>query len=410
MILRAARYLKRNIIAYRKDIHVKKSLKQWQIKQYDSNRKIKVGFILQMPEVWDKESPVYDLMKQQEQFETYLIVVPSYDFNQEKLNAYGEERAFIYEKYPNDNMIEALDSDGKVIDIKKYAFDYVFYQRPYDYYLPTELRSETLVTYTKVCYIPYAYQGATVFTGGNTNKDFFRNVYMAFLDSEEMRDNLIAVFKKNHREKLQKFLYVGYPVFDTYLNMKETNDSNGILWTPRWSFDPKLGGSHFVDYKDSFLALRRNYPKNRIILRPHPLMFENVIKEGLMTSDEVCAYQQLLEDNNIMLDSNKIMDETVKDSKVLITDFSSIIITYFMTGKPIIYCPFETELNELYTNLMQGIYIANSWEEVDKYLAMIDSGEDVLYNTRRKIIDAKLKHLGGGSKNVIEAIINDFTQ
>lgn len=409
MIARVIRVLKSSIVSCFKDAEAKKNLRQWLLKTHSTERKIKVAFIIQMPEIWDKLSPVYDLMKKNEVFETILLVVPAFDFNAGKLcEHYGEEKEFVNEKYPLDNIIDTIDKDGKVIDIRKYGFDYVFYQRPYDHYLPKELQSESLVRFTKVCYVPYAYQGAAVFIDFNKNKNFFRNAYFTFADSNEVQKTLLKNFKKNVGENLQKIVYVGYPVFDTYLKMPEKRDANGILWTPRWSFDPKVGGSHFADYKDAFASLRKQYPDNKIIIRPHPLMWENVIKVGLMTKTEVDGYKMKLRKENIVIDSNKMLEDTIKDSKVLITDYSSIIITYFMTGKPVIYCPFETELSEMYEKLLPGMYIANSWEDVEKFLGMVERGEDVLYNTRREIINKELNHLGGGTNNVVDAIINDF--
>lgn len=411
MILRVIRGVKNRVLSYYKDIEARKNLKQWSEKSYNTERKIKVGFIMQMPEIWDKISPVYEEMKKNDLFETTLLVVPAFDIKSGKLcRSYGEEKKFISEKYPLDKRIDVVDKDGKVIDVSEYHFDYVFYQRPYEHYLPKELGTERLVKFTKTCYIPYAYQGATVFTELDTNKEFFRNIYLTFTDSDEVYQALSAKFKKNIEEQIQKVLYVGYPVFDTYLTMLEKSNTSGILWTPRWSFDPKMGGSHFVDYKDSFLLLRKDYSNHKIIIRPHPLMWENVVKEGLMTQTEVDKYKDELGQNNIIIDVNKMLEDTVSNSRVLIADYSSIIINYFMTGKPIIYCPFETELSEVYKKLLSGMYIANSWEDVEKYLAMINRGEDILYDIRQEIINKELKQLGGGTTNIVNAIVNDFNK
>ena len=370
--------------------------------------KIRIAFVVQMPEVWDKQAPVYEALEATENVECYLMVVPAYDFEKDNLKAYGEEREFFQKKYPNGHVIDAIKSDGKLIDVASLQLDYIFYQRPYDHYLPVGLRSCDLMETIKVCYIPYGYQGAAVFTEGNTNASFFRNFYMGFLDSEDIKNQLVKSFGRNVKTGIQKFYYLGYPVFDTYLDMENSAEANGILWTPRWAFDPKLGGSHFMDYKDEFVELRNKYPNKNIVIRPHPLMFENVVKENLMSEKEVLEYKTLLLQKDISIDANKMMEDTIKNSKVLLTDFSSIIITYFMTGKPIIYCPFDTELNELYTKLLDGIYIANSWKDVEKYLEMIERGEDVLYDTRKRIIEDELKPLGGGTKRVVQAILDDY--
>lgn len=402
--------VKNKVTSIAKDVKVKKYLRQWKNHEHNTNEKIKVAFIFQMPEIWDKLSPVYELMKQNKRFETTLLLVPAYDLKNDQVASYGEEKEFVYQKYPSDNIVDAIDDSGNVVDIADYKFDYVFYQRPYENYLPKELRTEALVKYTKVCYVPYSYSCASAFNSENTNKDFFRNVYLNFADSMNIHKALSACFKENIKQKIQKFLYVGYPVFDTYLDMRSEEKTGGILWTPRWSFDPRIGGSHFVDYKDEFLALSNELPNEKIIIRPHPLMWENVVKVGLMKENEVIEYKEKLKSHNILIDSNKMMEDTIKESNVLITDFSSIIITYFMTGKPIIYCPFETELNEMYQKLLSGMYIANCWDDVEKYLDMIYKGEDILYSVRQEIIEKELMPLAGGTQRIVEEILADFNE
>ena len=119
------------------------------------------------------------------------------------------------------------------------------------------------------------------FTSLNTNKAFFRNVYFSFLECDEILEILKSSFRKNIRDKVQKFEKTGFPEFDSYkVSHKNNSDKKTILWTPRWSYDPVLGGSHFFEYKDEILNFAEKNPYLSIIIRPHPLMFENFIKEG----------------------------------------------------------------------------------------------------------------------------------
>ena len=46
-----------------------------------SNSKIRIGFIVQMPEVWDKEAPLLEALINDERFEVTLLVVPEYDLS-----------------------------------------------------------------------------------------------------------------------------------------------------------------------------------------------------------------------------------------------------------------------------------------------------------------------------------------
>lgn len=49
-----------------------------------------------------------------------------------------------------------------------------------------------------------------------------------------------------------------------------------VLWTPRWSTDPYIGGSNFFNYKDIMTRLVKQNKNILFIFRPHPLMFENL--------------------------------------------------------------------------------------------------------------------------------------
>ena len=60
--------------------------------------KIKVSFIVQMPEIWDKEAPVFEALLRDDRFDACLIVVPHYDYSKDKLCSYGDELEYFRNK------------------------------------------------------------------------------------------------------------------------------------------------------------------------------------------------------------------------------------------------------------------------------------------------------------------------
>ena len=63
---------------------------------HDSSRPIRVGFIVQMYEVWSKSEPVYRIMKSDKRFETTLLVVPPFDsVTGTVLTSYSENDPFL---------------------------------------------------------------------------------------------------------------------------------------------------------------------------------------------------------------------------------------------------------------------------------------------------------------------------
>ena len=77
-ITKSNEWLYNNVILESDRIMAEITINQFK-KRKRANDRIKVGFIVQMPQVWDKESPVYERMTADSQFDPWLIVVPSYD-------------------------------------------------------------------------------------------------------------------------------------------------------------------------------------------------------------------------------------------------------------------------------------------------------------------------------------------
>lgn len=363
----------------------------------------RIGFIVQMAEVWDKEINIYEELKTRTNVETLLIVVPPYDLKTDKNTLSYESNPFL-SLYPE--AIKALRPDGSWIDIQKLNLDYVFFQRPYDRYLPKSLRSTELVKYTKCCYVPYGYAGSDVFNHGNTNLPFFRNMSFVFLESEYMKIIFKRIFNHKKMFKHQKYETLGYPDLEIYFNISSRDEINNILWTPRWSYDSKMGGSHFFEYKDIPFLIKENHPDIDVVFRPHPLMFDEFIKQGMMKRQEADDYKRRIRESSIIYDSGTIISDAISRSDLLITDYSSIIINYFLTGKPIIYCKADYDLNEEYSKIESCLYVAENQQQIESYLAMLFNGEDPLAEKRKVLIEKyKLQHVGA-AKRIVDFLLS----
>ena len=94
----------------------------------------------------------------------------------------------------------------------------------------------------------------------------------------------------------------------------------------------------------------------------------------------------------------------------MIADITSIMGLYFITGNPIIYCIHDCKLYGILKMQESGIYMADSWEEVEKYLAMLLSGEDPLKDKRRQIIEELYKMNSGAAERIVQTIIDDYNK
>ncbi len=362
---------------------------------------IRVGFIVQMPEIWDKEEPVYNCMRSDNRFKTLLIVVPQYDNVQKKILLDYNDNYFLM-NYA-DNAICALEN-GKWIDINN-RFDYVFFPRPYDHFLPPKLRSDNVVKHAKCCYIPYGFSGADVFNKGNTNKPFFRNMYFSFLESDQM----VSLLRKQFfiSKKIHHIENLGYPALSPFYNITANRRCESILWTPRWSFDEKFGGSTFLKNKNVLFLIAQQCAIKKISFRPHPLLFEELLSKNIMSQKEIDEYLQKMKRKGIDYDRGRPIYEVFKNTDVLITDFSTIIIQYFLTGKPIIYCEAGIKLNDLYSKMAEGFYTAKNEKDVLELVMQLQSGNDYLYEKRKEIIQKYLSAHKNSAERIVNRILTD---
>lgn len=362
-----------------------------------TGKTIKVGFIAQMPEVWDKLSRIYEAMCDDPDFEPWLLLVPQYDLTHGRLNMlYGEERAFFINRYKNGNFLEMVENNT-VKSIKNCGFDYIFFQRCYDSYLPDALHTSKVVRYCKTCYVPYCYH-ASMDGKKYYRTGFFGNLYLFFCSNRDQ----VEWSKTASRRKA---VYLGYPWLDK-IDVFTGKINNRILWTPRWCDDPATGGTTFFEYKDRFFDLVKTNDV-KVTIRPHPLTFQNAVREGKMTDEEVTIYKDKLAQAGIKLDQNALVEETFENTDVLITDFSSIIINYFLSGKPIIYCS-DTEIgfSETYQSIIDSSYIARSWEEIETIVQNLLAGNDYLKEKRLNAIE-KIKGQGDAVANILDYLRSD---
>lgn len=374
-------------------------------KKYPKDKRIKIGFIVFEPETWDKLNPIYNEFRFRDDVECKIIIVPSYDQELRLITTYGNELQYF--KNIDKDAVLAYNHNSW-IDISNDGYDYIFYQDPYNVHMPETLVSDTVVKFSKICYIPYGFSGSNVFIEGGTNKDFFRNVSFGFMDTKYVFDTLNNRYQSNVSKGYQRFFKIGYPAFEFFSTINRKKKIETILWAPRWSYDPMVGGSHFLEYKCYFLNLARKFKNIRFILRPHPMMFKNLIDNKMISENDVNEYIKDLKKNNIELSIQNDVASDFEKADLLITDYSSIIPMFFIMDKPIIYCPSQIILNHEYNFLSEGMYISNSWNVIEKNIELLINGEDILKNIRKNHVEILKKEHLGASKRIANLILDDY--
>ena len=259
---------------------------------------LKVVFLIQYIPAWNKLEPIYLRMKEDDRYEPVIVCVPLNIQNNTYLGK-GENDTYEYFKEHGFDAVNALQEDGRWLDLKSLEPDYLFHSRPYNNYMPLEYTSTEIKKYALLCNVLYGQSMILDIMGVAINTDYFRDVYMYFAsDKSEVsyyQERFAYCFKKG----LQRcFPYGAMGMTQMLESLREKNPSEfrkTILWTPRWSTDPEIGGSNFFRYKDVLLDFASKHKDIKLILRPHPLMFDNFINTGEMSREEADAFKKLCE-------------------------------------------------------------------------------------------------------------------
>ena len=379
-------------------------------------RKIKVGFICQYIPTWNKFEPLYREMKINDKFDPYLICVPDCIEDGEMFGYSGINETYTYFYNMNyDNVIDSFAGDDW-IDLQELKFDYIFYTRPYNHFMPPQYITDNVKKYCKIGSLIYGMVTTKDIFEVVMNMDFYKDVYIYYAETSIAMKMYKKKFPITTLLGLRKVEFLGYPVFEQIVNDKYKTSTSWnfskneyrIMWTPRWTTAKHLGGSNFFVYYKSLIEYAKKNPNLDFLLRPHPLTFGNFIKTGEMTKQEIDEYlKQVEEMPNMSMDKEKEYNGTIWESDVLITDISAFLPEYFVTGKPIIFCASNMflEPTEETDMMLKGCYVSHNAEETYGYLDKLKYGDDPLKSIREKVINELFgDSINTATKKIVENV------
>jgi len=387
------------------------------------NAKIKVGFMVRMIELINKCKPLIDNLLADERFEVYILCVPSNIEDGRLIKSENNNDIYEYCKQFYSNSINTLNTNGTWVDIKEYDLDYVFYSHPYDSVYPHFYKSKNVCKWSKICVLLYGMLLTKEMLNIMLNKKFFRNVYLYFAETSYVRDFNINRFPITHKFGLQKSICLGMPSLQDIYSRKCLDYKKSlawtfsenifrVIWTPRYTTRLKLGGSNFFTYYKELIEYADSHKDIDFLFRPHPLTFKNFIKTGEMTETEVLEFQSAIRKRkNVALDVEKEYVDTFLSSSVLVTDISSIMAEYFVTGKPIIYCAsnMTLEVAEHTQRIIDGCYVVYNKKELFSCLAKLKNGIDELKGIRESIVTELFgDYLKCSTEKIVEEIVSDY--
>ena len=370
-----------------------------------ANDKISVVFICQYIPAWSKFQSIYNILNSNS---GVSIANDTYE--------YFENRGY--------QCINAQLNRDKWFDLKNLNPNYIFYTRPYNEYLPRCYRSDRVQKYAKICSIIYGMMITTNNMNVVINYNFFKDVYFYFADSEYACKYVANKFKFGHRLKVRKSIFLGYPGLTEVIREKDklsrswqfSKESNNykVIWTPRWTTDERLGTSNFFRYKKALIDYTISHKNISFLFRPHPMALENFVKTHQMTEEEVCDFKEICNKySNLRLDNEKEYIGTMWGSDLLVTDLSSILVEYFVTGKPIIYCKTNSSisLTEDAKKIINLCYCVSNEYELLSAIEELSSGKDFLKEDRLKLIDRMFgEKLSNCPELIVDELLRDYNE
>lgn len=385
---------------------------------------IKVVFLCQYIPAWSKVEDVYRLMLEDERFEPYLICVPD-GIMDNRLNDPDslENEAYDYcLAHGYTQAINALTDKNTWLDLKELEPAYVFYPRPYNARMPLGYTTQQVSRYSRACLVMYGVGWSDDITRVSLNRGFMSGTYYYFAELPFARALNIRNNRLLHRLKLQKTECHGYPMFahlrafeGAHAKAWEFSDKDfRVLWTPRWTTELSFGGSNFFTYYKELVDYAAEHTEMAFLFRPHPLMFSHFIEAGEMTPQEVEEYIGRCEAlPNVDFDKEPTYEATFWNASVLISDISSIMIEFFLTGKPQIFCAsnMTLELSDSMKRMLEGCYIANNKEELFAHLQALKDGNDPLKELREEIVREQFgEDVDNACINILNALAQDFDE
>jgi len=384
--------------------------------KHTEKKAIHVIFVCHSPALWSMFETLYNAVIEDNTFIATVIILP-YKHISLKEGTYKDEGMFEFLQTKKIISTRGYDKEkNEWISPVSLDPDYIFFQTPYDLF-PYPWEIESISLFARVCYLSY---GTCLFSGDVEkmvhSASLYENIYFFFMELSSTEIFFLEMFNEKKYCHNKKVVLTGHPKLELILSNNNVTgdvwprkirmDIKRVLWTPRWVTSD--GTCHFFDYKNYFTNLCESNLGIDFVFRPHPLCFQNFLKTGELSLVELEEIEGIYGQSlNMCIDKSGEYVDTFLSSDILISDVSSMILEYFITGKPIIYLHRLDVFNDLGRVLSEGMYWVRNEDELNTTLNMLLSGEDRLKEKREKIIKEIFYCPVEGTANKIKKHLKD---
>ena len=369
------------------------------LKQKLKNReKLNVVFYVYDETKWKSQS-LYDLFLKDERFNPKVLVTKT-ACSDKKNSSYisNEDVIKTYNFFANKgvNVEYAFDTKrSKFISFEKFNPDIIIYQHPW--YVKTEQGPVVCSEFALTCYIPYYFPIETADI--DCNLRFHKYIERYYILDEYTKGKYL----RNNPELADKLKIAGYP----YLDRFNSNNNGGeyVIYAPHWTVNGnglaygtfEWSGKYILDYACS-------HPDIKWIFKPHPLLKKALANFEIMSEGETEEYYKKWGEIGIKYESGDYLSLFEK-SKMMITDCSSFLGEYFVTGKPLIHLMSDkSQFKDSENPILKTYYRANNLKELQNLLETLPQN-DYMKDLRLSTLENIGLKNNCASENILDDII-----
>ncbi|MGN1153132.1 MAG: CDP-glycerol glycerophosphotransferase family protein [Candidatus Gastranaerophilaceae bacterium] len=377
------------------------------------SRKLNVIFLSSENAKWAYQS-IYEEFSKNPKFNTKVLVYPRKTFQKKKYNflEYKDlaEKNYNHFKQNGINVEYSFNfKTQKYINLKRFNPDIIFYEQPWD--LPEEYSIKHTAKYALTFYCAY---GSCITNGQNEySETFYRDVLTYFLDNHFIKNVLLE-----HGCNEKSLVVCGQPKLDYYLNpvnkdniIWKTNNKKRVIYAPHHSFSKESMlkfGTFDWNYK-YFFNFAKAHPEIEFIIKPHPELKRQIVREKLMSVDEMIRYFEMWANlpNAQVYEFGDYFD-MFRTSDLLITDCNSFLYEYLPTKKPVIHLigKYSVGHNNFGQKIISGYYPVRNIDELNSQLDLVLFKEqDPLLSVRTNVIEKDLIQPNNGVARFISNYI-----
>ncbi len=398
----------------------KKIIKAENSAKNDIKVKLEIVFMPYKASMWDSLESVWKAADEDPDCDAYVVPIPYYDRKSD--HSFGE---FHYEggDYPDYVPVVHYES----YNLEQRRPDVIYIHNPYDgnnYVTSVAPRfySFELKKYTEcLVYVPYHISGTFLNTKTVSNNipSAFRYVDKIVLPSYNQKDYYVSGGVPK-----SKFIVCGSPKLDFVINAMQD-----VKIPDRWM--ELVYGKKVVllnstiskllkdnNWANNMLKILSNFEGNDrcvLIWRPHPLLKSTIYSmRPYMISDYDKVVKKMSECKNVIIDTESSVYPAMKLSDALISDYSSIVMQYSVTGKPALLTVGTSEYRN--KRIVCFDYFSNYFIEdgvtVDDFINMICECRDERRDERIRTVAASVLNTDGSCgcklhKNIKEFVLGE---